>query len=119
MLYVKRNSKNRIVAIYNSPQSDATEEVPIHSQELIAFLFADQNADDPFMQSEQSLQGLYLSDLGMIRIIEDLIDVLIDKNVITITDLPAQAVSRIQARKKLRKHLSLLRELISDKNKTI
>ena len=79
MLYVKRNSKNRIVAIYNSPQSDATEEVPIHSQELIAFLFADQNADDPFMQSEQSLQGLYLSDLGMIRIIEDLIDVLIDK----------------------------------------
>lgn len=42
------------------------------------------------------------TDTGMIRVIEDLIDTLIDKNVIAINDLPVEAKDKINNRKILR-----------------
>ena len=44
-------------------------------------------------------------DADFVRVIEDLIDTLILRNVISITDLPAQAQAKLLARKSLREKL--------------
>ena len=60
-------------------------------------------ADDPevrqFLEQGDDLPSqLALSDAGMGRVTEDLIDVLIDRGVIQFTDLPAAAQIRLMAR---------------------
>lgn len=45
-------------------------------------------------------------DAGFVRVIEDLIDTLIVKNVINITDLPDQAQAKLFARKSFRERAS-------------
>ncbi len=40
---------------------------------------------------------LSLSDMGIIRLLEDLIDLLIQKNIIFFTELPEQAQERIRS----------------------
>ena len=52
--------------------------------------------------TETAIDDLSQSDNDMIRVIEDLIDVLIDKNVIVIDDLPVEAKDKINNRKSLR-----------------
>ena len=49
---------------------------------------------------------LELSDVGIIRILEDLIDLLIRKNVILFTELPLEAQAKISERKKVRERIA-------------
>jgi hypothetical protein len=49
---------------------------------------------------------LSLSDMGIIRLLEDLIDLLIRKHVISFTELPEQAQERIRERKRLRESMT-------------
>jgi hypothetical protein len=56
---------------------------------------------------EDSLRtSLNLSDLGLIRTIEDLINLLIAKKIISFTELPVEAQERIKQRQRFRKKLS-------------
>jgi len=52
------------------------------------------------------------SDLRLVRVLEDLIDLLIDKEVIRFTDLPAPAQEKLMERRSLRHSLGL--KLIDD-----
>ena len=52
------------------------------------------------------------SDIGLIRVIEDLVDVLLRKGLITITDLPAEARDKLTLRRVLRSKMSDLGQLI-------
>ncbi len=54
------------------------------------------------------------TDISFIRAIEDLIDILIDKNLINITDLPKHVVEKIQFRKHMRTQLHWYDEVIID-----
>ncbi len=56
---------------------------------------------------------LTLSDAGMGRITEDLIDVLIDRGVIQFTDLPHAAQARMMARRSSRTELSNRLRIVS------
>jgi len=49
---------------------------------------------------------LSLSDMGIIRLLEDLIDLLIRKHIISFTELPEQAQERIRERKRLRESMT-------------
>jgi len=51
------------------------------------------------------------SDLSLARVIEDLIEVLIDRKVIMFTDFPAGAQEKLRARRGLRKEFSLVEDL--------
>jgi hypothetical protein len=67
-------------------------------EEIIGFL--DQNVDtDPWVQL------LSLSDISIIRILEDLIDLLIQKNIILFTELPEAAQAKINERKRVRERI--------------
>ena len=58
-------------------------------------------------QDEDSLRmSLSLSDLGLIRTIEDIINLLIEKKIISFTELPVEAQKRIKDRQRFREKLS-------------
>ena len=61
---------------------------------------------------KESLQRLQGSDADMIRVLEDLIEVLLQRGVIRITDLPEAAVAKLNSRSAERAKLSELSGLI-------
>lgn len=98
MPFVKRDSVGRIIAASNAPTNEASEELAVDSPELRAFI-----------EELAGEKGIFeSSDMKMIRAIEDVIDLLISKNVICITDLPAVVQSRLMERRSLRHSLNAL-----------
>lgn len=96
MVYVKRNQDGKICAISNEPMPDAQEDLNTDDPEIMEFLVFSNKRKLEFLES----------DLQMIRVLEDLIDILIDKNLITITDFPPAVVEKLMKRQSFRKKLS-------------
>lgn len=95
MLYVQRGDDGKIVALHNSPSPAATEEKSFMDEEVMAFLAA----------TDAWAKLLARSDAGTVRVLEDLIDLLVRKNVINFTELPDQAQRRINERRALREKI--------------
>ena len=91
MPYVQRNAQGQIDSVHRHPDPKASEFLEFTDPELQAFLG---QASEP-----ENFERL---DAGFVRVVEDLIDVLIAKNLITITDLPPQAQAKLFARKSFR-----------------
>ena len=68
----------------------------------LRFMTAEEAAEN---DRENVLMELYDSDLKMVRVVEDLVDLLIAKGLITPEDLPSEAMDRIASRKTLRDSL--------------
>lgn len=91
MLYAIRNEEGRITSLSETPQAGA-EAVDIKNKEVLDFLAIN---DDEF-SAEEFLQQ---SDTAVARIFEDLVDVLVSKNIIMFTDLPDMAQKKLLSRK--------------------
>lgn len=98
MPYIKRGKDGKITAVSNEAFETACEQVDVDSPELRAFIEG-LAGDSNIFES---------SDMKMIRAIEDVIDLLIHKNVICITDLPAAVQSKLMERRSLRHSLNAL-----------
>lgn len=98
MLYVERDQKGAIIGIHFNKGSDTMERKSIMDEEVLAFL-GKNSGDDPWVNL------LSMSDIGIIRIVEDLIDLLVRKNVIMFTDLPSEAQGKLRERKKMRERM--------------
>jgi hypothetical protein len=107
MAYVKRDEQGSIIAVFDSSKPGAEEYLSVNSEELIAFLKQSGNADN-------ARGALSASDMTLIRVLEDLINTLIDKEVILFTDLPAAAREKLANREKIRGRLSDLDNLMGD-----
>jgi hypothetical protein len=96
MLYVERDDKGTIVAIrQGSDQEPGQVPASLLDAEVLAFLRSS--------SAQEPLTHLLLhSDVSIIRVLEDLIDLLIAKKIILFTELPPQAQEKIQDRKRLR-----------------
>ena len=96
MIYIKRNDENEIVALSHIQQKGfvAAED---NSPEVMAYIkvFQDNNALE-----------LLRADLDFIRVIEDVIDVLINKNLINITDFHPAVIEKLLKRQKIRKEFT-------------
>lgn len=103
MPYVQRNSEGRVVALFSEASGSASELLPATHPEVVEFLGES--------KSDRQFSSL---DAGLIRVVEDLVDTLIDKGVLRLTDLPDEAQGKLLARKglrgRLRDHLRLLDE---------
>jgi len=98
MPYVKRDKDSQVIAIFaEEPMEDAEFLVASHP-DVIGFL--NMNASE-----EQSLQFLTSSDYELVRVLEDLIELLIDKNVVLFTELPSAAQRKLVQRRKARQNL--------------
>lgn len=108
MPYVSRDDAGRINGIGDRPGPSAKEFLPNDNPEVINYLRgASPNA---------MLDRLNATDTEMARISEDLIEVLITRNILNFTDLPVQAQKKLMARQKLRKNLSALSNLVTDED---
>lgn len=91
MLYALRDQDGKITALTDRPLPDAQPATP-SDPEVMAFLSLD---GDNFTASD----FLDESDLATVRILEDLIDTLIDRQIIRFTDLPEAAQRKLLSRK--------------------
>ncbi len=107
MSYVARDPNGHITAIYSSPTEGTTEQLSLTHPEVREFL---SQCDSP-----DSLDtALRESDLGMGRVTEDLIDILLNKGVFLFLELPPEVREKYTARGALRGRLSGLSGLIDD-----
>ncbi|SDJ84820.1 MULTISPECIES: tryptophan synthase subunit beta like protein [Halomonadaceae] len=96
-MYVKRNETGQIVQAAREPSAECREFVPPCAPDLQAF-----------MAEDEEFEGIDLSktDLAFIRVLEDLLEVLMDKGVISFTDLPEPAQQKVMERQSLRQRLN-------------
>ncbi|WP_040727167.1 hypothetical protein [Thiomicrorhabdus sp. Kp2] len=95
MIYIERNSTGDIDNIHFAPAPNL-EEISLHDPKLKEFIETAPN-------SEEIIQAvLNRLDLDMVRIIEDVIDILIDKNIMLFTDLPDAVQNKILFKKNIR-----------------
>lgn len=107
MLYIKLNENQQIDEIEFTPKP-GYEEISLHDPKLSEYI---DNSDN----GEQIIQKVLARlDLDMVRVIEDVIDILIDKNVMLFTDLPNPVQNKILFKKQIRnirnKDQSILQE---------
>jgi hypothetical protein len=99
-----------IVALSNSPVHESDQWLDIHHPEVEDF----QSLKGSAGGAEQARRALSTSDEEMIRVIEDLIDLLIAKQVFIFTELPKPVREKLSRRHKLRKEVGELNNLMND-----
>ena len=106
MPFVLKDANGKITAIHIEQVQGAVEVAP-NDPDLMAFIQKNIPA--------AVTGGVWVeSDLGLARVIEDLIGVLIDKKVIMFTDFPEGAQKKLLERRGLRKEFDLVEDLFGD-----
>lgn len=108
MLYIERDASGKIKIISVEP-FDKCEPMKEDAPEIRAFLESPSDKDPQFSTS----------DADFVRVLEDLIDALISKNILRHTDLPIAAQRKINARKGMRNRLQGALRLFSDEDPLI
>jgi hypothetical protein len=90
MRYVIRDETGAVSSVHREPVAGAMALEDGHP-DVMAFVDGDDHA--------QAFAGL---DADLVRVLEDLIDALINRNILRITDLPAEAQQKLFARKHFR-----------------
>lgn len=103
MPFVYRDAAGNIQAVYEQPV-EGGEEVAVDDPGLRAFV--ERNLPSTSLQDD-----MVQSDLALARVMEDLIEILIDKKVLMFTDFPEGAQQKLRARRGLRKEFSYVEDL--------
>jgi hypothetical protein len=109
MLYIERNADGVIAAIHQAPSEKATEQKTLMDEEVLAFLSSDSDG-----KVDSWIKLLSLSDVSIIRVLEDLIDLLVKKNVIMLTELPEEARDKLRERKRVRERMENDQLMVDD-----
>jgi hypothetical protein len=99
MPYVIRNPAGAIIGLADTAQNSGDEELALDHPEVQSFL-------------EMAKEQLLSSDSETIRVIEDLVDALIQKKLILLTDLPLAAQQKLNERQRIRSELNVLENLV-------
>lgn len=92
-MYVQRNPYGVICAISHTASGDIKEFIEDDSADVAAFLAALKPA--PIVALEES-------DQAMARVLEDVVNLLVDQGTIRFTDLPHAAQTKLLSRRELR-----------------
>jgi len=98
MFYAERDQDGTIIAIRRDPGGDNVDSQPLSEQETEEFLASEFGRDSYEML-------LRAADQKMIRVLDDLIDVLVRKNIIMLTDLPDEARQKLGSRQDVRRRM--------------
>jgi len=103
MPFVHKDAAGKILAVYTDPVEGGQEIAPDDPalKEFIQDNIPSVDTGDEWVQS----------DLALARVIEDLIEVLIDKKLIMFTDFPEGAQKKLLDRRGLRKEFDLVEDL--------
>ena len=114
MPYVSRDSKGIIVAVSTEMTEAATERVEANAPALRQFIAS--VVDEREGGEGDPVQVLDGTDLGLVRVLEDLIDLLVDRAVIRFTDLPEPAQKKLTERRSKRALINQLHILNGDQD---
>lgn len=103
MPYIKRDGKGLVVAMSAIATEGFDEELAGDSPDIARFL-----------SSQQAANSLDATDQDFVRVLEDVVELLIDKGVILFTELPDSAQEKIMRRQKLRSEMAGKLDLIGD-----
>ena len=104
MPYVQRNESGTIVSLSAIPVADEDQFLHPDDPEIILFLSRPMVGDEGY---DKTSMELFAADLKMIRVVEDLIDLLTIKGVIMFSELPFVVQEKILNKKTAReKHAS-------------
>lgn len=101
MPFAKRNESGEIVALFSEACVEANEWVDKNAYEVRAFLCLSKSN----LANIEIIEHLTSSDMQLIRVLEDLLEVLIAKDVILFTDLPDAARAKLLERRSVRQKL--------------
>ncbi|OUR64324.1 hypothetical protein A9Q79_07770 [Methylophaga sp. 42_25_T18] len=107
MAYIQRDQHGKITAVFDTAQANAQESLLADDPELLDYLVNSADLDD-------ARTILSTSDIDLIRVLEDLVNTLIDQKVILFTDLPLAAREKLASRERIRGHLHSLDNLMAD-----
>lgn len=107
MPYVVRNKEKEIVAIHPEKGKGNALWVDASNPEVIAFI-------KKYEASSEVRGALNGSDIEMVRVVEDLVDLLMEKQVFAYAELPEAVQAKLSLRKQLRQDMSSLGDLIND-----
>lgn len=107
MVYVQRDAEGRLLRVEHEPFADMTETLAIESEELESWLTAREEV-------KARLASLKESDLELVRVLEDVVRVLVEKGVIRYTDLPEVARQKLDQRAVTRAEIEGLSGLLRD-----
>ncbi|EIK97373.1 Tryptophan synthase subunit beta like protein [Pseudomonas sp. M47T1] len=111
MYYVQRNAHGQLIRVEESAYPEADDALAPDHPDIKAW----------YARStiEGRLQQLRQSDMDMIRVLDDLIQVLTSKGVIRITDLPEAALAKLKSRDAVRGELGGLDHLLDQDDRLI
>ncbi len=112
MPYAKRATDGSIEALFAAPCAEADEVVAADDPALQSFIFAGLDHD---AGRAAALAFLASSDVEMARLIEDLVDILIAKNVIRLSDFSEAARRKLDRRSQARGKLGADGQLVMQK----
>jgi hypothetical protein len=94
MPYVRRNAQGEVTSLHRHAEAGTSEFLPDDHGDVRAFLGQPSGSG--------SGEGFARLDADFVRVLEDVIDTLVAKNLINITDLPAEAQAKLFSRKSFR-----------------
>ena len=109
MPYVQRSEQGEITSLNDSPSNDNNEWLDNDHVDVLDFLQQGRRAS----ALKQSLDA---SDVEMARVMEDVIDILMEKQVFVFTELPEPVQDKLNKRKQLREDVNALTNLIAEED---
>jgi hypothetical protein len=106
MVYVARDAQGRLLRVEQKPFEGA-EHIAVESEELQNWLTMKEEV-------KERLESLHSSDLELVRVLEDVIIILVDRGVIQYTDLPLAARTKLDERALARADLEGLNTMLRD-----
>jgi hypothetical protein len=94
MPYVRRNAQGEVTSLHRHAEAGTSEFLPDDHGDVRAFLGQPSGSGGG--------EGFARLDADFVRVLEDVIDTLVAKNLINITDLPAEAQAKLFSRKSFR-----------------
>lgn len=111
MPYVRRRPDGTIAAMFADPGEGGAEFLPQDHPDVRQFLGL------PPLEAQATLAA---SDVEFVRVLDDLLQVMLQKNILDISDLPDQAYVKMQRRQALRHEVhALLNTAVSFDDKII
>ncbi len=108
MLFIERDKNGTIAAIHSNNPQGTFEQTSLKEPEVLQFLQKAGTSD------ELITSALEQSDSDFVRVMEDLIQLLIDRNIINFTDLPPEAQTKIRNRQTIRSRLGEAYFMVDD-----